>query len=402
MKKYCFLLLVFVTGIVQAESEGFVTQSFNIGTVVVDSNIKTSEWDTVKTIKVSEQNQNDGCGFLCTKEISIDNVTFLGKGRATIKWLPDGEEKTVNTVDGDMKIRLIYKDLKVRASSKVVGVGYQRTYIENFDVTTTNNMVTKDFDTCNSLYGQQCRISFMSGLVDGEIDIQVKLPPALSKKNYELKDVQVGSFENTLTLRYVGSNISDTTKRVQSQLFMSGYVSVPDRCYLLIDNVQQTDSSAQNITFKDVEADKVTGGTVTLDSKTLQLRSQCLGVVGASKAVQLDAKLTPVDMTVENGYVFKLNPKNGTSETGTSRYLGVVARLLPTGRCNNSDNNALKNGVYIPIGQVVIVNNNVYMNGLASPVPLTFSLCSFGDGGKLLAAGEHTGALKLTSRWRFE
>ncbi|ELO4976014.1 hypothetical protein QUQ42_004118 [Escherichia coli] len=401
MKKYCFLLLVFVTGIVRAENEGLVTRNINLQTIVVDSDTDANEWVTVKTIKVSEENQNNGCGFLCSGLITLDNVTLLGRGVGAIKWLPDGAEKTVNTPDGDMKVRMIYKNIKLRAKFMLMGVNYQRNYDNDFDVSETNNIVTYTSEACDSLYGSECSVSFMSGIVGGEIDVQVKLPPALSNKNYELKNITVGSFENSLTVRYYGTNIQDRSESINTQFVVSGYISVPDRCYLLIDNVQQTDSSTKDITFKDVEADKVTGSNVPLDSKTLQLRSQCMGVKGASKGVQLDAKLTPVDMAVENKYVFKLKPKS-TSETDTSRFLGVVARLLSTGSCNDSDNNALKNGVYIHIGQVVIAGSKIHQNGLDSPVPLTFSLCSFGDGGKLLTAGEHTGALKLTARWKFE
>ncbi|HBE2842335.1 TPA: hypothetical protein KL446_004513 [Escherichia coli] len=402
MKKYWFLLLVFVTGMVRAANEGVVTQSFNVGTVVVEGNNRTNEWFTVKTIKVSEQNQNNGCGFLCSQKINLDRVAFLGVGTGSVKWLPDGGEKTVSTPDGDMKVRLSYKDLKVRLNLMFSGVSYTKTYIGDFDISDKNNVVTKKTEgACESIYGPYCSLNFQVGLVAGEIDIQVKLPPALSKKNYEIKDILVGSLDATLMVEYIGANLPVITNNAQSQIVFSGYVSVPDRCYLLIDNVQQTDSSTQNIIFKDVEADKVTGGNVPLDSKTLQLRSQCIGVTGASKGVLLDAKLTPVDMAVENGYVFKLKPKS-TSETDTSRFLGVVARLLSSGSCNDSDRNALKNGVYTHIGQVVIAGNDTYLNGLASPVPLTFSLCSFGDGGNLLTAGEHTGTLKLTARWKFE
>ena len=54
------------------------------------------------------------------------------------------------------------------------------------------------------------------------------------------------------------------------------------------------------------------------------------------------------------------------------------------------------------MGVVVIADTNSGTSGLSSPYPLTFSLCSYGNGGELLTPGDHTGAVTLTTRWRFE
>ncbi len=400
MKKYWFLLLVFVTGIVRAETDETVTTSFDVGTVSVDTQQSTNEWITVKTIDIATQPQNDGCGFLCTSVPPLE-FAWLSYGSGYVDWSPNEAEQTVSTTDGNMMVRLSYSDVKIK---EILGMTVKETnleYQQEVDSSASDSERRINTKSACPVVDGRCVLSLKAGLVSGKIDIQVKLPPSLSKKEYVFGNVQVGNIKVQSGFDKNPGYINTYSSTANKKVTLSGTISVPDRCYLLIDNTQQTDSSTQNITFNDVDADKVTAGTTPLSSKTLQLRSQCVGVKGASKSVNLDVKLTASDMGVENGYVFKLKPKNDTGTTAASRYLGIVARLLSTASCNDSDSNALKNGVYKYTGTVVQTGSNIHQSSIKS-VPLTFSLCSFGDSGNLLTGGKHTGTLKLTARWKFE
>ncbi len=399
MKKYLFLLFaVFVFQLHAAEKSE--EQNIEVGTLDVTTDHSSGEWITVKTIDIATQPQNDGCGFLCTSVPPLE-FAWLSYGSGYVDWSLNEVEQTVSTTDGNMMVRLSYSDVKIK---EILGMTVEETYLEyQQEVDSSASDPERRINTKSAcpLVGGRCVLSLKAGLVSGKIDIQVKLPPALSKKEYVFGNVQVGNIKVQSGFDKNPGYINTYSSTANKKVTLSGTISVPDRCYLLIDNTQQTDSSTQNIIFNDVDADKVTAGKTPLSSKTLQLRSQCVGVKGGSKSVNLDVKLTASDMGVENGYVFKLKPKNDTGTTAASRYLGIVARLLSTVSCNDSDSNALKNGVYKYTGTVVQTGSNIYQSGMKS-VPLTFSLCSFGDSGNLLTGGEHTGALKLTARWKFE
>ncbi len=395
MKKYLFLLFaVFVFQLHAAEKNE--ENNIEVGTLDVTTDHSSGEWITVKTIDIATQPQNDGCGFLCASSETLE-TGFLSYGKGAAELVTVNSEKTITTTDGDMYVRLTYENVEVKETLTVTAGNNNFVYEKRVAQDSSDNVLISD-SPCSNSYGK-CQLNFKAGLVSGRINIQIKLPPALSKKSYVFSSVDIGSLKLGLSFDQNPGYINVFSNTVEKKITVSGSISVPDRCFLTIGGSDIMGGGEQNITFSDVDADKLTSSGVSLSDKTLKIGATCYGVKGGSKPVVLDAKLSALSGTdVDAGYIFKLKNKN--SVDNTTRYLGVIARALSTGGCSKDDN-TMMNDSYVYIGQVVVANAVNSINSLTEK-PLTFSLCSFGEAGKLLMGGGYTGSLKLTTRWSFK
>ena len=368
------------------------------GTVNITREQRTGEWITINTIDISTQDQHNGCGFLCasTRDVS---VAHLGIPFVRGTWSNNGSnERTISTPDGNMSVRFVYKDVKIKVTIAVRNNSNQFMKIVSYDAPENEREVTPQ-NPCGAITG--CTYGSSVGLVSGTINIQVKLPPALSKKSYDLGNINIGQLTALAspTREYLDFNKVEKS----SYLTLSGQVSVPERCYIYIDNNNIESPSSLSVSFNDIDASSLTANKA-IQSKTIKVNSYCVGVQGALKNVYSDVKLGPAGgAEFQDDYILKLKPKkNNVTGNNSDRYLGIIVRDLNSGGDCRKDDNVFINGIYKHMGVVVIADTNSGTSGLSSPYPLTFSLCSYGNGGELLTPGDHTGAVTLTTRWRFE
>ncbi len=401
MKKFFVFLLALVACQVHAGTS--MSGNINIGTVEIDRNNATGNWVTVKTIDIASQNQNNGCGWACTLTQKAITTYWGNYFQPSVSWDVNlNLEQTVTTSEGNnikvkvvgnnvvMKAGLYYYNstnaTKIMASTKTV------------DVTSSNSgVVSLQLSTYCGSFFSTCTYQVEAGFVSGTLEVQVQVPTVLSKKNYGL-DVNLGELQAQIAV----SVDSSVTKQTNS-LSVSGTVTVPDRCYITIDGGSENPAT-QSISFNEIDASSLSGNTV-LQSKTLNLMSTCIGVYGASKRVESYVKLGAASGSSFDDYILRLKPAQTTSQDSDSgNYLGIVAKNLPSasGENCNSDGNTFINGQYKDMGMVVVAGGNMGSSSLNSSYPVTFNLCTFGSGESLLTPGEHTGAIILTTRWKFE
>ncbi|WP_213077478.1 hypothetical protein [Escherichia coli] len=357
----------------------------------IDRSVNTTDWHTIGTIDIASQPQHDGCGFLCSSPQTVSvNHGGIPFGRATW-WNYGSDERTVDTSDGELKIRFVYNNVTIRAV--LVNTNNTRQFLKEFSYNAAeSDREVTPANACGNISG--CTYSFRAGMISGTIDIQVYLPTALSKKTYNLNNINIGHL--VAMAAPSRSNLDFVKTEKTSYLTLAGSISVPDRCYMTIDDGTENPSS-QSIDFGEIDA--YPQSDTVLKTKTLTLKTSCSGVKGGKNVNVASAiKLEPAgDTTIEDTYKFRLSPATDASvEYG--RYLGIVANYDSTGNCNENIN-SFKSGVYKHMGFVVV--GNIY-DSVKKSYPLIFSLCAFGDDEGRLTPGDYTGAIKLTMRWAYQ
>ncbi|EII6398851.1 hypothetical protein LG918_003746 [Escherichia coli] len=398
MKRFLIFIVVIVSCRLHAATPN-TSAGANIaaGAINLTREQRTNEWITINTIDISMQDQHNGCGFLCASPRDV-SVNHLGIPFARGTWSNNGSnERTISTPDGNMSVRFVYRDVMIKLVMINRGNNFEFSNTFSYDAPEANREVTPN-NKCGNISG--CTYGSRVGLISGYIDVQVKLPTALSKKTYDLGTISIGQLTGLASPSREYLDFRKVEKT--SDLTLSGQVSVPDRCYIYIDNSNVENPSSQSITFNDIDASSLTANK-ELQRKTIKLESYCVGVQG-TKNVYSDVKLEPAGGSIfQDNYILKLKPtKNDVTNSNSDRYLGIIVRELYSGGGCGRDNNVFTNGVYKNMGLVVLASSNSGTTGLNDPYPLTFSLCSYGSGGELLTPGEHTGAVTLTTRWRFE
>ncbi|HAN4903065.1 TPA: hypothetical protein IFJ00_003958 [Escherichia coli] len=397
MKRFLIFIVVIVSCQLYAATPN-TSSGANIaaGAVNITREQRTDEWITINTIDISMQEQHNGCGFLCASPHDV-SVKYQGFPFARGTWSNNGtNERTISTPDGNVSVRFVYKDVKIKLT--MVNRDNNREFIKEFsDSASESEREVTPANKCGNLYG--CTYSSSVGLISGTITVQVKLPPALSKKTYDLGTISIGQ----LTVLASSSREYLDFRKVEksSNLTLSGTIGVPDRCYITIDDGHENPAT-QLIEFKEIDASSLTAGK-ELQSKTIKLRSYCVGVQ-AEKNVYSEVKLGPAgDSIFQDNYILKLKPQKNV-ESGSDRYLGIVVKALSStgGQGCTQDSNVFTNDTYKYMGVVVIAGPGGSISGLSSSYPLVFSLCSYGSSGNVLTPGDHTGAVTLTTRWRFD
>ncbi|OYC53838.1 hypothetical protein RX33_04522 [Escherichia coli] len=395
------IFFVFLLYFIACQSYADVTQpntsshsNISVGTISINRNVQTQNWVTIKTIDIANQSQYDGCGFLCTspRQVSVNHLG-LPFGRATYNNY-NSNERTVETDDGELMVRFVYKDLKIRAV--LVNDGNGKQFVREFssDATESEREVTPA-NKCGNLNG--CTYSFRAGIISGTIEVQVSLPMALSNKTYDLGNISVGQL--IAMAAPTREHLDFVKTQRESNLSLSGNISVPDRCYVTIDNGTEN-PAAQSIDFGEIDA--YPQSRAVLKTKTMMLRTSCFGVKGGDgRSVVAEVKLEPAsDTTVEDNYKFRLKPASSIDASAAyNKYLGVVTKYESAANCNNDDNTFI-NAIYKYMG-IVIAGRTDLISSVKQSYPLVFSLCAFGDDG-MLAPGDHTGAITLTMRWKLQ
>ncbi|EHR8280854.1 hypothetical protein KUR45_001705 [Escherichia coli] len=392
MKKFFIFLLALVACQVHAATSG--VKNVDIGTVDLERSHRTDEWVTIKTINIAEQDQNDGCGWLCTMTGDVYSY-YTQKPLARAIWTVNSLQ-AVETPSGKIQVRVVPSDVMMRLG--IYNYVNKREFSTQANVSKNTDWVTVEpANPCGATYG--CTYYARVGLVSGRLDVQVQMPVVLSQKKYVLNNLKLGDLNVQITPRK--DENQDYSTRNMSSLTLSGTIGVPDRCYITIDDGHENPAT-QLIEFKEIDASSLTAGK-ELQSKTIKLHSYCVGVQ-AEKNVYSEVKLGPAgDSIFQDNYILKLKPQKNV-ESGSDRYLGIVVKALSStgGQGCTQDSNVFTNDTYKYMGVVVIAGPGGSISGLSAPYPLVFSLCSYGSSGNVLTPGDHTGAVTLTTRWRFD
>ncbi|MFY4302935.1 hypothetical protein ACM90G_22510 [Escherichia coli] len=195
--------------------------------------------------------------------------------------------------------------------------------------------------------------------------LYAKFPKNISAKSISFNDIKLLEFK--LTVR---NKAGDTVIPVTAKLYISGTISVPQRCYIRADknsfDFGTVYSNANNGTIKNVST------SITTD---------CYYVpVGTTQYLKMDA--------VSGGV---LNDKATVYQVASDPALGVVFNINNYSQCesNTNDRNFFKQ-------EYLIRKVFTQQQQQTSTDTINFSLCKYGVPS---VTGQKTVVLKLTSRW---
>ncbi|EGM8354250.1 hypothetical protein [Escherichia coli] len=195
--------------------------------------------------------------------------------------------------------------------------------------------------------------------------LYAKFPKNISAKSISFNDIKLLEFK--LTVR---NKAGDTVIPVTAKLYISGTISVPQRCYIRADknsfDFGTVYSNANNGTIKNVST------SITTD---------CYYVpVGTTQYLKMDA--------VSGGV---LNDKATVYQVASDPALGVVFNINNYSQCesNTNDRNFFKQ-------EYLIRKVFTQQQHQTSTDTINFSLCKYGVPS---VTGQKTVVLKLTSRW---
>lgn len=376
--------------------------------VLVEKNVDfsventTNEWLTIAEYSIVDLPQStlciysmcNGAGDRLTLTVPRNNKPYA-KSTFTNYAHPDSPMQ-FNTPDGVMLIRLTFSDTDLRAflrNNENSRVWVERVSIDN--KVSASIQVSPD-NPCGAFIGG-CPFTTIHGLqtsvLRGKAKVEVKLPPSISSKEYTINNLSLAKIETAFNKTNTNIGANYTT----SYFVLSGKIKVPERCYLNIDG-----HSNGMIIFNDVDASSHSDNNIPLQTKKLLLRSTCTGVVGASMPLVSEVRVSPVGDTQFSNGVFRLKPIGMTGTAKASeKYLGIVAKYLPdTTSCNVGDGYTFVSDSYFN-KKTVVPANNMSGSDVSSTSFISLGLCTFGSANDLLVSGDHTGAIQLTTRWRF-
>ncbi|WP_248430984.1 hypothetical protein [Escherichia coli] len=196
--------------------------------------------------------------------------------------------------------------------------------------------------------------------------LYAKFPKNISAKSISFKDIKLLEFK--LTVR---NKAGDTVIPVTAKLYISGTISVPQRCYIRADknsfNFGTVYSNANNGTIKNVST------SITTDCY--------YAPVGTTQSLKMDA--------VSGGV---LNDKATVYQVASDPALGVVFNINNNSLCESSgtiERNFFKQ-------EYLIRKVFTQQPHQTSTDTINFSLCKYGVPS---VTGQKTVVLKLTSRW---
>lgn len=195
--------------------------------------------------------------------------------------------------------------------------------------------------------------------------LYAKLPKNISAKSVSFNDIKLLEFK--LTVRNKAGN---TVIPVTAKLYISGTISVPQRCYIRADknsfDFGTVYSNANNGTIKNVST------SITTDCY--------YAPVGTTQRLKMD---------VVSGGV--LNDKSTVYQVASDPALGIVFNINNYSQCesNTNDRNFFKQ-------EYLIRKVLTQQQHQTSTDTINFSLCKYGVPSVM---GQKTVILKLTSRW---
>lgn len=364
----------------------------------------TSEWLTVTEYSLVDLPQSAVCLYkMCngvnetlTLDVPKNNKPYAKSTFYNFARIDSPME--IDTPDGVLQIRLTFSgDVNLGAylkNNENNRIWLKSTAIDN-NAATTSVQISPD-NPCGAFIGN-CSFTTVHGIkltgLGGKAKVEVKLPPAISGKEYVINNVALAKIETIFNSR----NTETGANYTNSYFVFSGKIKVPERCYLMIDG-----HNDGTITFDDIDASSGSADNILLQTKQVKLKSTCTGIVGAAMPVVSEVKLAPAGNTQFSDGVFKLNP-GITAETtkASGRYLGIVAKYLPDiTSCSTTDGYTFVNNGYYN-KKVVVPAYNTSKNDISSTSFISFGLCALGSGNDLLQSGNHSGAINLTTRWSF-
>ncbi|HAW8215085.1 TPA: hypothetical protein JLR76_004426 [Escherichia coli] len=195
--------------------------------------------------------------------------------------------------------------------------------------------------------------------------LYAKLPKNISAKSISFKDIKLLEFKIT-----VRNQKGDADTPVTAKLYISGAISVPQRCYIKADknsfDFGTVYSNANNGTIKNVST------SITTDCY--------YAPVGTTQSLKMDA--------VSGGV---LNGKATVYQVASDPALGVVFNINNYSQCesNTNDRNFFKQ-------EYLIRKVFTQQQHQTSTDTINFSLCKYGVPS---VTGQKIVVLKLTSRW---
>ncbi|EGK4110337.1 hypothetical protein [Escherichia coli] len=195
--------------------------------------------------------------------------------------------------------------------------------------------------------------------------LYAKFPKNISAKSISFNDIKLLEFKLS-----VGNKAGDTVIPVTAKLYISGTISVPQRCYIRADknsfDFGTVYSNANNGTIKNVST------SITTDCY--------YAPVGTTQSLKMDA--------VSGGV---LNDKATVYQVASDPALGVVFNINNYSQCesNTNDRNFFKQ-------EYLIRKVFTQQQHQTSTDTINFSLCKYGVPS---VTGQKTVVLKLTSRW---
>ncbi|HAL1834929.1 TPA: hypothetical protein H5W76_004714 [Escherichia coli] len=195
--------------------------------------------------------------------------------------------------------------------------------------------------------------------------LYAKLPKNISAKSVSFNDIKLLEFK--LTVR---NKAGDTVIPVTAKLYISGTISVPQRCYIKADknsfDFGTVYSNANNGTIKNVST------SITTDCY--------YAPVGTTQSLKMDA--------VSGGI---LNDKATVYQVASDPTLGVVFNINNYSQC---ESNAIGRNIFKQ--EYLIRKVFTQQQHQTSTDTINFSLCKYGVPSVM---GQKTVILKLTSRW---
>ncbi|HAW0924918.1 TPA: hypothetical protein JLU65_005094 [Escherichia coli] len=196
--------------------------------------------------------------------------------------------------------------------------------------------------------------------------LYAKLPKNISAKSISFKDIKLLEFKIT-----VRNQKGDADTPVTAKLYISGVISVPQRCYIKADknsfDFGTVYSNANNGPVKNVST------SITTDCY--------YAPVGTTQSLKIDA--------VSGG---TLNDRATVYQVASDPTLGIVFNMNASALCDSS--NIVQSNIF---KQEYLLNKIfVLQQRYTSTDTINFSLCKYGVPS---ITGQKTVILKLTSRW---
>ncbi|MJF13737.1 hypothetical protein DLQ82_17415 [Salmonella enterica subsp. enterica] len=376
----------------QSQSGSLSSTAITLNNAWLDG-VTSSGSAQVHTWKFSDENQNNGCGFLCADinapafraAYMIGQVSVNSAGEQTIypSELNGKSVKIKATLSDDVTVHgAIYVRGSKNAEQNLTGLSGTGAMMKTGDVT-----------ECY-LFTGGCDFRFLAGISGGSVTLSMSVPDLLQAKSFTIPPTTIAKFaadfySSAYDTGIIGEKVFRYTTEIKTPALT---VTFPDRCY--------TTLSGNTVTFKnDIDASVVTvTGSPAIDTKSITLSARC-DASFLSKNVYASVKLVQVN-GVEDNYKFKLIPKK--NDYGSSRTLSVVAKHLALGSQGGNtcdkDNNTMVNNEFYHVGLVSFKQSHGTLN---DPYPITFNLCAFRPEGssELLPPGEHTGAVRVVTRF---
>ncbi|HIC1790554.1 TPA: hypothetical protein ACW0I5_004471 [Escherichia coli] len=230
------------------------------------------------------------------------------------------------------------------------------------------NVATKIGDAqgyCGNLGGCQYTIGSYIHKNSGMPSVYVKIPKNISASTIVFKDIEV------LVLKlHISNRNNDVVTPTSARLYLSGTISVPQRCYIKVDE--------NNFDFGTVYSNEKNGSVKDVSTS---ITTDCYyAPVGTVQYLKMEA--------VSGG---SLNDKKTIYQVGSDSALGVVFNINNYSQCepDTIDMNIFKQ-------EYLIRNVLTLQQQQISTDTINFSLCKYGVPS---ITGQKTVVLKLTSRW---